>query len=115
MIVQINTFLLIIVIITASCSNKRSSNAKTETFKVWGNCGMCEKTIEESIDVDGVFSAVWNKETKLIEVVYDSTKINLDQIQKNIAASGYDNDGYQGDNEAYNNRPDCCKYERKQN
>ena len=36
---------------------------KTEKFKVYGNCGMCEKTIEKAAkSVDGVSTADWNKE-----------------------------------------------------
>ena len=27
-------------------------NAKTETVKVYGNCGMCEKTIESAANVN---------------------------------------------------------------
>ena len=48
-----------------------------------------------------------------MEVSYDSTKINLDAIQKHIANVGYDNDKYKGDETAYNNLHECCKYERK--
>ena len=40
---------------------------KTETFKVYGNCGMCEKTIEGSLkNVKGIDKADWNKETKMM-------------------------------------------------
>jgi len=85
----------------------------TSTFKVWGNCGMCEKTIEGSLKVDGVKSSDWNRDTKIIKVTYDPKVITLDQIQKNIAAVGYDNDKYKADDETYNNLHGCCKYERK--
>jgi mercuric ion binding protein len=83
------------------------------SFKVWGNCEQCKETIENALKVKGVSKADWNTKTKQIQVSYDSTAISLDQIQKNIAAAGYDNEKYKGDDDAYNNLPECCQYERK--
>lgn len=37
---------------------------KSEEIKVWGNCGMCKKTIEEAAIKGGAKSATWNKDTK---------------------------------------------------
>lgn len=106
-----------------ACSgNKEDFTVKTEkvsgavlqsNFKVWGNCEMCKETIEASLKADGITAADWDTETKIISVSYDSTKINIDAIGKNIAAAGYDNIKYKGDNAAYAELPDCCKYERK--
>ncbi len=109
--------------VISACENKKGAEgtkSKTEivngiatsTFKVWGNCGMCKKTIEKSLDVDGVSMADWSTETNMIIVSYDINKISLDQIQKNIAAAGYDNEKYKGDSGAYNNLPECCQYIR---
>ena len=100
-------------------SNSTSSNeeiakgAMTSTFKVWGNCEMCQETIEGSLKVDGVIKSNWNTDTKIISVSYDSSKISLDQIQKNIAAAGYDNEKYKANDEAYKSLPECCQYDRK--
>lgn len=106
-----------------SCGgNKEELTVKTEkisgaelksTFKVWGNCETCKDAIENSLRTDGITTADWNMETKLIAVTYDSTKINLDKIEQKIAAVGYDNVKYKGDDAAYENLPQCCKYERK--
>ncbi len=85
----------------------------TSTFKVWGNCEMCKETIENSLKVDGINKADWSTETKIINVSYDTAKINLDHIQKNIAVVGYDNEKYKGDDKAYRGLPDCCQYDRK--
>jgi mercuric ion binding protein len=90
-----------------------SNGISTSTFKVWGNCEMCKETIEGSLKEEGVYSSNWNTESKMIEVVYDSSKISLDQIQKNIASVGYDNEKYKGDDKAYSNLPGCCQYDRK--
>ena len=75
---------------------------------------MCKKTIEKSLKVEGIAQATWDKSSKQITVAYDSVKVNLDQIQRNIAAVGYDNDAYRGDDAAYEQLPECCKYERKE-
>ena len=103
--------LVAIVVLLNGCGNS-SSNSKAE-FKVWGNCGMCEETIEGSLKVDGISDAEWDKDTKLMKVSFDSTKINLDQIQKKIADVGYDNDKYKADSSTYSKLHECCQYERK--
>jgi mercuric ion binding protein len=74
---------------------------------------MCKETIEGSLKVEGVTKADWSPETKMISVAYDTTKITLDQIQKNIALVGYDNEKYKGDNATYSELPECCQYDRK--
>jgi mercuric ion binding protein len=113
------------VLIIASCGSKSETasdtTAKTETangittstFKVWGNCEMCKETIESSLKVDGISKADCNVDSKIITISYDETKISLDQIQKNIASVGYDNEKYKGDDKAYENLPGCCQYDRK--
>lgn len=59
-------------------------------FKVTGNCHMCKKTIEASLKGKGISSAVWNKDSKVMKVSYDSTKITEEPIHQNIADAGYD-------------------------
>lgn len=109
--------LVFVTIAMAACGSKTVTNnviANTQsTFKVWGNCDMCKETIEGSLKVEGVSKADWNTETKLIAVSYDTTKISLDQIKKNIALVGYDNENYKGDDKAYSELPGCCQYDRK--
>lgn len=86
---------------------------KTDTIKVYGNCGMCKKRIEKTVKVEGVTNAVWNPETKLLIVSYDPAKISNDDIQKKIAAVGHDTEKYSADNKVYSKLPGCCLYERK--
>jgi copper chaperone CopZ len=85
----------------------------TSTFKVWGNCDMCKETIENSLKVEGVQKADWNSDTKLMKISYETSKISLDQIEKNIASVGYDNVKYKGNDDAYSSLHECCQYERK--
>lgn len=86
---------------------------KTDTFKVYGNCGMCKKTIEGALKgVKGIAKADWNKETKMIEVVFHTHDISLDEIKKKIAEVGYDTDEHRSTKKSYSNLPGCCQYER---
>ncbi|MCF8224793.1 MAG: cation transporter [Bacteroidales bacterium] len=86
---------------------------KTEKFKVYGNCGMCESRIEKAAkSVEGVSSADWDKETKMIEVSLDESKTNVHKVHKAIAKVGHDTGMHKAKDEVYNKLPDCCKYER---
>ncbi len=86
---------------------------RTETFKVYGNCGMCEKTIEGSLkNVKGIDKADWNKETKMMEVTFDPEVITLKEIKQKIAAEGYDTDDIKSLDKTYKSLPGCCQYER---
>jgi len=88
-------------------------SAKTETFKVWGNCDMCKARIEKAAKIDGVSKAEWNKDTKILTFSYNPSVISIDNIQKRIAAVGHDTEKYKADIKAYNSLPGCCKYERE--
>ena len=104
---------LIAITTTAFTINKQKSTETTSTFKVWGNCDMCKSKIEKSVKVKGVSKANWNDETKMMTITYSSAEITLDQIQKDIAAVGYDTELYKADDKAYKKLPGCCQYERK--
>jgi periplasmic mercuric ion binding protein len=85
----------------------------TTSFKVYGNCASCKKHIETAAHVPGVTKADWNKETKILTLVYDPSKVNTDDIQKRIAAVGYDTPKFRGDDKAYSQLDECCQYTRK--
>ena len=110
---------LAVVALLASCggtesTEKTTSNeATSESFKVYGNCGMCEKTIEGSLqDVDGVSKADWNKETKQMDVDFDASKIKLADIKQKIAGVGYDMEDIRAEESTYSELPGCCQYQR---
>ena len=105
--------MLYFAIFTTTRLNAQSKNKQTETFKVWGNCGMCEKTIEKSLKVKGISSAEWNKDTKMITIVFNPKQITLPTIHKKIASVGYDTELETANDEVYNNLHSCCQYERK--
>lgn len=109
---QIKSMMLLLIASLAFTASK-AQDTKTDTFKVWGNCGMCKRTIEKAAKTEGVEKAEWNKETKVFTLVYNSAVTSNEKIQKAIAAAGYDTDKFTGDDKAYEKLPGCCQYERK--
>ncbi len=88
---------------------------KTERFEVKGNCGMCEKRIEKAaLSVEGVSTADWNKETKMMEIVFNDEKTSADKVQKAIAKAGHDTKAYKAKDEIYDKLPGCCQYDRNE-
>lgn len=100
-------------LLLAAGANASYAQAKTETIKVSGNCGMCEKHIETAAKKAGAKNAKWDKKTKVLTVTYDESKTNNDEIQKKVAAAGYDTEKYAGDAKAYGALDECCQYDNK--
>lgn len=94
-------------------SKKDMTSTKTETIKVWGECETCQASIEKAAKVDGVSKASWDKTTKILTLVYDPSKVKCDDIQKKIAAVGYDTEKYKADDKVFAKLNECCKYVRK--
>ena len=93
-------------------SNAQIKNTKTETVKIYGNCGMCETTIEKAGNVKKTAIVDWNKDTKMATITYDAKKTNKDEILKRIALAGYDSDKFLAPDDVYAKLPECCLYER---
>lgn len=87
-------------------------NSKTETVKIYGNCGMCKSTIEKAGNDKKTASVEWNKESKLTTLTYDSVRTNRDEILRRIALVGYDSEYFLAPDEAYEKLPGCCHYDR---
>jgi len=106
-------FIFFLLFVSASKLQQAAAQSTSASFKVWGNCGMCKKTIESAALKSGASSASWNQQTKMLAVSYDKELTSADKIQKEIASSGYDNDGYEAPDEVYNKLHGCCQYDRK--
>ena len=92
-------------------TNCSISQTKSEVIFVDGVCGMCEKRIESNcLATKGVKLADWNKESKMLKVIYNDKKISIDEIHKKIASIGHDTNLETASEEAYNNLYMCCKY-----
>jgi len=124
-----NVILSVAVVATmslTSCKNEAKTEVESTTttemskemamtdlsFGVRGNCGMCKNTIEKAAHgVEGVANATWDVDQKKIDISYDDAKTDAMAIHEAIAASGYDTEKAKANEEAYNNLPDCCKYD----
>lgn len=98
-------------IFTINTSSAQS--AKTETIKVWGNCGMCQTKIEKAAKSAGAKTASWNADTKELKVTYKAKSTSSAKIQEAIANTGYDTQDFTAVKTAYDNLHGCCKYDRK--
>ena len=105
-------FLTIIVLLLFPLCNAQTKNQKTETVKIYGNCEICESTIEKAGNLKNQSIVDWNKETKFAIISYDSLKTSKEEILKRIALAGYDSDIFLAPNDTYSNLPSCCQYER---
>lgn len=105
--------ILFFVMFTALSVKAQRTKKQTETFKVFGNCGMCEKTIESALIIKGISSAEWDKDTKMITVKFNPKKVTLPTIHQKIASVGYDTELEKASDETYNRLHGCCQYERK--
>jgi len=105
-------FLTIIVLLLFPLCNAQTKNQKTETVKIYGNCEICESTIEKAGNLKNQSIVDWNKETKFAIISYDSLKTSKEEILKRIALAGYDSDTFLAPNDTYSNLPSCCQYER---
>jgi copper chaperone CopZ len=102
----------VVLLSTTDCQSQ-IDNAKTETVKVYGNCGMCETAIEKAASKTKISKADWSEETKMAFITYDTKKTTLDEVLKNIALAGYDNQSFLAPDAAYSKLPGCCKYDRE--
>jgi mercuric ion binding protein len=91
----------------------QSVNLKKETFKVYGNCGMCKNKIENCLkENDGITSRKYDIKKQLLTVEYDPGKITAKEIGQKVADVGYDNAYARSTDEKYNKLHECCQYKR---
>lgn len=105
--IMLATFILLSIAV-----NAQIKNAKTETVKIYGNCGMCETKIENAGNIKKVAKVDWDQDSKMATLTYDTTKTNPDEILKRIALAGYDSDKFLAPDDVYDNLHGCCQYDR---
>jgi periplasmic mercuric ion binding protein len=109
---------LVIVLMTAigvsvsAQTGTKSSGPKTESIKVWGNCGMCKDRIEKAAKEEGATSAAWDSKTKMLTVSYDPSKTSTEALSKKMAAVGHDTEKFKANDDVYAKLPGCCHYDR---
>lgn len=94
---------------------KKEKSGPTEhaMAMVYGNCGMCESRIEEAANgLEGVITADWDQDTKMIHLEFDPSIVTINQIELVIAAVGHDTENHQAPDAVYEDLPGCCLYDR---
>lgn len=103
---------LVAAVCVAFASSAFSQKVRSESFKVAGECGMCKKKIEKAAREAGATYAVWNTQTKILQVTYNAG-VEVSAIQQRIADAGYDTPKFRASEEAYNSLEKCCQYDRQ--
>jgi copper chaperone CopZ len=102
----------IVLLLSVTAATAQIKNAKTETVKIFGNCGMCEAKIEKAGNQKNIASVDWNKDSKMATLTYDSKTTSKNEILKRIAAVGYDSEQFNAEEAVYQSLPGCCHYQR---
>jgi outer membrane receptor for ferrienterochelin and colicins len=98
-----------------AATNLSAQTVVERSYKVLGDCGMCEKNIEKQVlSFSGVETAEWSDETFMLTVKFDTTRTIADKFLKALADIGYDNEGFLANEDAYKALPQCCQYDRSQ-
>ncbi len=100
--------------LTVNAQKGTNDTLKKESLKVWGECGMCKKKIEQAAKNAGAEAAAWDEESKTLLLSFNIYKTNSTKIQQAIATAGYDTKDFSATRGAYNKLPECCHYARKQ-
>ena len=106
-------FVLVMTLLSLIIFKGNSQKNETDTFKVFGNCGMCKKNIETAVNIKGVKKAHWDMHSKVMTVVFNPKIISLADIHKKIASIGYDTEIEKANDSAYYKLHGCCQYKRK--
>jgi Cu(I)/Ag(I) efflux system membrane fusion protein len=90
-----------------------SAHGEHAMLKVFGNCGMCESRIEEAANnLEGVTVADWDVDSKMLHLQYNTNTVNVDDVEKAIAAVGHDTENHRAPDDVYDDLPGCCMYDR---
>lgn len=95
-----------------SASSGAAQDKKTITTKFWvaGVCGMCEQTIEKTMDTKGVITADYDLQSNMLTVTFNSKKITEDKLHKLLNDAGYDTEKSICTEEQYSRVHGCCQY-----
>ena len=79
-------------------------------IKTSGICEMCKYTLEKDLAFEkGIKKATFNPDDKVLTVLYNPKKTDVQTIQKRITMVGYHADTLARNPEAYEKLPMCCK------
>lgn len=108
-------FLTLLFALNACTSKTAVSKVVEQEIRVFGNCDQCKERIETALVRPGVKTAEWDKQSKMLTVVYRSDKVSEVQIHEWIAEAGHDTKKTKAENAKYETLPGCCKYRDGEN
>ncbi|MVN90633.1 DUF3347 domain-containing protein [Mucilaginibacter aquatilis] len=108
----VSKLVVLAVLLATQTINAQIKNSKTVSFKVYGNCEMCQSAIEKAGTQKNVANVNWSKDTQMATLNYDSQKTGADDILKRIALAGYDSETFLAPDDVYAKLPECCRYSR---
>ena len=97
-------------------AQENTSNKKIVKTSFWVNgiCEMCQERIQKAaLSTKGVKMATWHIDSKMLSLVYNRKKCDINDIKENIADIGHDSEDLRAPDEAYNNLHACCHYQRR--
>lgn len=103
------TFFILAFASATTMAQKAPKKAEVK-IQVSGNCGMCEKRINNALDVPGVIFSSWDRVSKTATIAYKPRKISEQKLHELIAAVGHDTDKAKADTAVYKKLPGCCLY-----
>ncbi len=106
------TLLILLLNNTADAQSKIATvNIKTSIYcDHCKKCESCGKRLEEAVfKQKGIKRVDIDEKTKIVSIVYNTSKTNPDKIRQAIAAVGFNADDVKGDPKAYTTWDDCCK------
>ena len=101
---------LTIVNLVSFAQDAKNGKYTSTTLKVFGACEQCKDRIETAIKLKGVKTGIWDVDTKMLTLEYDSSQISLEKIQNKIVAVGHDLENKKAKDNIYKALPACCLY-----
>lgn len=88
-----------------------AQNLSQTQFKVKGNCNLCKERIENAAKKAGAKQATYSVDSQILTLKTESD-VTTDDILKEVAKAGHDNEKFKASESSYDALPDCCHYER---
>lgn len=107
--------LLIFTVLTGYLSFAQKAPVKVDggykvEIKTSAICDMCKETLEYDLTFEkGVKEAVLNLDDKVMSIVYNPKKTDVEKLRNRITKVGYHADWMARDSVAYEKLPFCCK------
>ena len=103
---SIISIILSISLFSCGSSNVSEANISLPTIM----CGMCETNIIDAFsETAGIIKVDVDLEKKSGKIYFDSDRVSISQIEKQISSAGYQANNVAADKSAYDKLPRCCK------